>query len=146
MREVDLDDILTAVDAGASPGSPPVTGSELAIYRYSAESAEAYGLIQMPISFWMKGCNGVTAGDHKSLFDCGANKSFIDYRVVDHHGFKLHESPSTVTNGDCARQDSPGTVRVTVQIGAGFTTPIEFRVVKLASFAAIIGMDTIARY
>ena len=149
MREADLDDILTAADAGASPGSPLVTGSESAIYRYTAEGAEAYGarnLIQMPISFWVKGCNGIAAGDHKSLFDCGANKSFIDYRVVDHYGFKLHESPSTVTNGDGSRQDSPGTVRVTVQIGAGFTAPIEFRVVRLANFAAIIGMDTIARY
>ena len=152
-RAAQVDDLKAVADSISSAGSAPIASQastcDTACYRYTADCAAAYGarnLIQLPISFWVKGCNGVAAGDHKALFDCGANKNFIDFRAVERYGLKLHEDTSTVTNGDGSTQVSPGTVRVTVQIGAGFIAPIDFRVVKLANFTAIIGMDAIARY
>ena len=115
---------------------------------YSHDSAAEYGannLIQLPISFRSKGSR-LASGDWKALFDCGATESFVSRDIVSRYGWKISPDGVTVKNGDGSSQWSPGTVTVTVQIGAQFVAKLQLRVITLARFQVIIGMDAISRY
>ena len=58
--------------------------------KFTREALNPYGsntLIQVPVSFFTKGHNEAV-GDHRGLFDCGANKSFISPAMVELYHFK----------------------------------------------------------
>jgi len=63
--------------------------------------------------------------------------------MVSLYGWNVHADPIVVKNGDGSSQISPGTVRVRVQIGARFHALLTLRVINLARFQVIIGLDTI---
>jgi hypothetical protein len=67
----------------------------------------------------------------------------VSKAMVSLYGWNVHADPIVVKNGDGSSQISPGTVRVRVQIGARFHALLTLRVINLARFQVIIGLDTI---
>ena len=116
---------------------------------YNCERAAPYGasnLIQLPISFCEHGSKTLAAEQWKALFDCGATDSFVSHSMVKRYSWRLHHEACYVKNGDGTSQVSPGTVRVHVRIGDQFNAFLTLRVIHLAKFQVIIGLDTMRHY
>ena len=116
---------------------------------YNCERAAPYGasnLIQLPISFCEHGSKTLAAEQWKALFDCGATDSFVSHSMVKRYSWRVHHEACYVKNGDGTSQVSPGTVRVHVRIGDQFNAFLTLRVIHLAKFQVIIGLDTMRHH
>ena len=117
---------------------------------YNHERATSWGsnvsnLLQLPISLRGKG-SSIPSGDYKCLFDTGATDSYVSFKMFQLYKWSLHHDPVVVKNGDGSSQVSPGVVKVWVQIGAQFTAHLTLRVIHLARFQVILGLDTMREY
>jgi len=66
--------------------------------------------------------------------------------MVAKYGWKVSPSSTSVSNGDGSVQVSPGTVCVHVEVGSSFKVRLTLRVIKLARYQVIIGMDMTSKY